>query len=108
MVYAATGQSPFGQDTVMAVIHRIINEPPDLGSMEEPLRGIVADCLAKEPAERPQTQALLMRLLGEEGLTPSSGGGGDPQTAIMGQGAAFAGTALADTVPPPTARTKPG
>ena len=26
----------------MAVIHRIINEPPDLGTMEEPLRGIVA------------------------------------------------------------------
>ena len=69
MVYAATGQSPFGQDTVMAVIHRIINEPPDLGAMEEPLRGIVADCLAKDPG-RPPTQALLMRLLGEEGLTP--------------------------------------
>jgi predicted Ser/Thr protein kinase len=96
MVYAATGQSPFGQDTVMAVIHRIMNEPPDLGSIEEPLRGIVSDCLAKEPAERPPTQALLMRLLGEEGLTPAGpGAGGDPQTAIMGQGAAFAGTAAA-------------
>jgi eukaryotic-like serine/threonine-protein kinase len=93
IVYAATGQAPFGQDTVMAVIHRIINESPDLGSMEEPLRGIVADCLAKDPAARPQTQALLMRLLGEEGLTPSTPGSGDPQTAIMDQGAAFAGTA---------------
>src|SRR4051812_15914387 len=96
MVYAATGQSPFGQDTVMAGIHRIMNEPPDLGSIEEPLRGIVADCLAKEPTERPPTQALLMRLLGEEGLTPAGPGvGADPQTAIMGQGAAFAGTAAA-------------
>ena len=100
MVYAATGQAPFGQDTVMAVIHRIINEPPDLGSMEEPLRGIVADCLSKDPAQRPPTQALLMRLLGEEGLTPSPAGPGDAQTAIMGQGAAFAGTAVADAITP--------
>jgi eukaryotic-like serine/threonine-protein kinase len=100
MVYAATGQSPFGQDTVMAVIHRIINEPPDLGSMEEPLRGIVAACLAKEPADRPQTQALLMRLLGEEGLTPTAPMTGERQTAIMGQGAAFAGAAAAAGLPP--------
>jgi serine/threonine protein kinase len=108
MVYAATGQSPFGQDTVMAVIHRIMNEPPELGSIEEPLRGIVSDCLAKDPADRPQTQALLMRLLGEEGLTPAGpGAGADPQTAIMGQGAAFAGTAAAGAAGaavPPTAR----
>ncbi|MGH3379957.1 MAG: serine/threonine protein kinase, partial [Actinoallomurus sp.] len=101
MVYAATGQAPFGQDTVMAVIHRIMNEPPDLGAMEEPLRGIVAACLAKEPADRPQTQALLMRLLGEEGLTPTA-----PGTAIMDQGAAFAGRpAYADT--PPTEAMRP-
>jgi len=105
MVYAATGQAPFGQDTVMAVIHRIMNEPPDLGAMEEPLRGIVAACLAKEPADRPQTQALLMRLLGEEGLTPTTPSA-DPGTAIMGQGAAFAGRpASADT--PPTEAMRP-
>jgi predicted Ser/Thr protein kinase len=108
MVYAATGQAPFGQDTVMAVIHRIVNEPPDLGVMEEPLRGIVADCLAKDPAERPQTQTLLMRLLGEEGLTPATPAGAVPETAIMGQGAAFAGTApQAGMLPPaPTGPTK--
>jgi predicted Ser/Thr protein kinase len=100
MVYAATGKAPFGQDTVMAVIHRIINEPPDLGTMEEPLRGIVAGCLVKEPAGRPQTQELLMRLLGEEGLSPTGPATADPQTAIMGQGAAFADTATAPAVPP--------
>jgi eukaryotic-like serine/threonine-protein kinase len=91
MVYAATGKSPFGQDTVMAVVHRIMNEPPDLGDMEEPLRGIVADCLAKDPAQRPGTQALLMRLLGKEGATPAGAGAviADPATEMM-----------ADTVPP--------
>jgi serine/threonine protein kinase len=99
MVFAATGQAPFGQDTVMAVIHRIMNEPPDLGSMEEPLRGIVAGCLAKDPVARPQTQGLLMRLLGEEGLTPSAPAA-DPQTAIMDQGAAFARASAAADLPP--------
>jgi serine/threonine protein kinase len=107
MVYAATGQAPFGQDTVMAVIHRIMNEPPDLGSMEEPLRGIVADCLAKKPSDRPQTQALLMRLLGEEGLAPTAPAA-DPQTAIMGQGAAFAGAPAAADQPPTQAMRPTG
>jgi eukaryotic-like serine/threonine-protein kinase len=111
MVYAATGQAPFGQDTVMAVIHRIMNESPDLGTMEEPLRGIVAACLEKEPANRPQTQALLMRLLGEEGLTPTTPSA-DPGTEIMDQGAAFAGSPAAGAVPPtramrPTGATSP-
>ena len=112
MVYAATGQAPFGQDTVMAVIHRIMNEPPDLGAMEEPLRGIVAACLAKAPEDRPQTQALLMRLLGEEGLTPTTPVA-DPGTAIMDQGAAFAGRPAAADIPPtqamrPAGATPPG
>jgi serine/threonine protein kinase len=107
MVYAATGQSPFGQDTVMAVIHRIISEPPDLGSMEEPLRGIVADCLAKDPAARPGTQELLMRVLGKEGVTPAGPAATDPQTAMMGQGAALAGD-VPPTVPTAAATTAAG
>jgi eukaryotic-like serine/threonine-protein kinase len=105
MVFAATGSAPFGQDTVMAVVHRIMNEPPDLGEMEEPLRGIVADCLAKDPAARPHTQALLMRLLGEEGLTPSPAA--DQGTAIMDKGAAFAGAGAAEALAPTQAMGSP-
>ncbi|MEV5747614.1 protein kinase [Actinoallomurus sp. NPDC052308] len=100
MAYAATGTAPFGQDTVMAVINRILSEPPDLGGVHEPLRGIVADCLAKDPAVRPTAQQLLMRLLGEEGVTPAAPVvGGGPQTAILDQGAAFAETRAAGAVP---------
>jgi predicted Ser/Thr protein kinase len=99
MVYAATGTAPFGQDTVMAVINRILSEPPDLGEMHEPLRGIVADCLSKDPAVRPTAQQLLMRLLGEEGVTPAAPVVGGPQTAMLDQGAAFAETRAAPTAP---------
>ncbi|WP_308206837.1 serine/threonine-protein kinase [Actinoallomurus rhizosphaericola] len=106
MVYAATGSAPFGQDTVMAVINRILSEPPDLGGVQEPLRGIVADCLAKDPAVRPNAQQLLMRLLGEEGVTPAAPmAGAGPQTAILDQGAAFAETRAAGV--PPTAPVTP-
>ncbi|GAA0356936.1 protein kinase [Actinoallomurus spadix] len=106
MVYAATGIAPFGQDTVMAVINRILSEPPDLGGVQDPLRAIVADCLAKDPAARPTAQQLLMRLLGEEGVTPAApAAGAGPRTAILDQGAAFAETR--NTGVPPTAPVTP-
>ncbi|WP_345428085.1 serine/threonine-protein kinase [Actinoallomurus vinaceus] len=73
IVFAATGRSPFGQDSVMQVIRRIIHEPPDLADLAEPLRGIVADCLAKDPAARPGAQDVLLRLLGRR--TPQAPGG---------------------------------
>lgn len=72
ITFAATGGSPFGADTVMAVIHRILNETPSLDGIHEPLRGILADCLAKDPAARPAAQPLLLRLLGEENTQPRS------------------------------------
>lgn len=105
MVYAATGTAPFGQDTVMAVINRIISEEPDLGSLQEPLRGIVAGCLAKDPAARPAAQQLLMRLLGQEGVTPAAPGTGAAETAILGQGAAFAETRIGGGDPTAVAPT---
>jgi serine/threonine protein kinase len=66
MVYAATGRPPFGNDSILAVIQRTLNDEPDLGDIPEPLRGLVTECLAKEPAARPTARQLLMRLLGQE------------------------------------------
>ncbi|MGI5166772.1 serine/threonine-protein kinase [Spirillospora sp. CA-253888] len=66
MVFAATGASPFGHDTVPAVFNRILNHRPDLSRLPAGLREIVAACLAKDPAHRPTAQQLLLRLLGEE------------------------------------------
>ncbi|MFI0367267.1 serine/threonine protein kinase [Actinomadura sp. 1N219] len=66
LVFAATGEPPFGQDTIPAVINRILHEEPDLGELEGPLRELVLDCLEKEPAHRPGARQVLMRLLGHE------------------------------------------
>ncbi|XVQ12306.1 serine/threonine-protein kinase [Spirillospora sp. CA-255316] len=66
LVFAATGEPPFGQDTIPAVINRILHQEPHLGDLEGPLHGLVVDCLSKEPAGRPDARQLLMRLLGHE------------------------------------------
>ncbi|GAA2138797.1 serine/threonine-protein kinase [Actinomadura napierensis] len=66
LVFAATGEPPFGQDTIPAVINRILHEEPDLGDLSGPLRALVADCLEKDPARRPPARQVLMRLLGHE------------------------------------------
>ncbi|MEV7969916.1 protein kinase [Sphaerisporangium sp. NPDC088356] len=62
MVYAATGRAPFGQDSVPAVINRILNGVPDLSSLAGSLLGAVEACLDKTPARRPSARELLARL----------------------------------------------
>ena len=51
---AATGHNAFGEGNPDALFYRILNEPPDLEGCPGELRDIVARCLAKDPAERPQ------------------------------------------------------
>jgi serine/threonine protein kinase len=59
LAYAATGRGPFDSPTVPAIIHRIVTEPPDLGSLSGPLRSVISACLAKNPADRPTLHHLL-------------------------------------------------
>ncbi|WP_327090593.1 serine/threonine protein kinase [Nonomuraea sp. NBC_01738] len=64
IVFAATGSPPFGEDTLPAVINRILHNEPQLGDLAPPLRGVVLECLAKDPARRPSMREVLLRLLG--------------------------------------------
>ncbi|WP_067181405.1 serine/threonine-protein kinase [Microtetraspora niveoalba] len=64
IVFAATGRPPFGDDSVPAVINRVMSREPDLGDLAEPLRSVVADALCKDPALRPSILDVQMRLLG--------------------------------------------
>ncbi|GAA2112352.1 protein kinase domain-containing protein [Actinomadura alba] len=61
---AANGRPPFGNDTIPAVITRIVNDPPDLGRLTGRLREVISTCLEKDPDRRPTARHVLLALLG--------------------------------------------
>ncbi|MGH3292604.1 MAG: protein kinase domain-containing protein, partial [Trebonia sp.] len=61
LAYAATGHDPFQAPAIPGVITRILSGPPDLDPLSGELRGIIADCLAKDPSSRPSPGDLLAR-----------------------------------------------
>ncbi|GAA1646677.1 hypothetical protein GCM10009733_049720 [Nonomuraea maheshkhaliensis] len=63
MVYAATGRPPFGDDSVPAVLARVLYNPPNVPDFDNPLREVVIDCLHKDPACRPTLDQATRRLL---------------------------------------------
>ena len=64
LVFAATGTGPFGTATPVVLLRRVLTDAPDLGALDEPLRGIAAACLRRDPALRP-TPAQLVEQLAE-------------------------------------------
>ncbi|KAB8185079.1 DHA2 family efflux MFS transporter permease subunit [Microbispora catharanthi] len=81
IAHAATGATPFGQDSIPAVMHRILHADPDLGpltgALTGPLREILTACLAKDPARRPAARQILLSLLGA----------GHPADTLLAEGA---------------------
>ncbi|GAA4227268.1 V8-like Glu-specific endopeptidase [Streptosporangium album] len=76
MIYAATGQPPFGRD-FPALMYRILQADPDLSALPADLRPLVARCLAKDPADRPAAPEVLMALVGgdPDASAPEGAGG---------------------------------
>ena len=58
VAYASSGRLPFGSGQEAAVAYRVISEEADLHGVPPELAGIVASCLAKDPARRPPAAAL--------------------------------------------------
>ncbi|MFE9767880.1 serine/threonine-protein kinase [Streptomyces sp. NPDC005808] len=65
LVYAATGEPPFPGDSSASLLYKVVHEEPRLGSLEGELRDLAAQCLAKDPAERPAPGDLARRLAPE-------------------------------------------
>jgi ABC-type branched-subunit amino acid transport system substrate-binding protein len=96
MMFAATGDSPFGSDSIPAVMHRIMHLDPDLSVLPEPLRELVTGCLRKDPVQRPTAHAVLLRLLGGmEGPAAAPAGGRLEPALTHG-----ASAAVSDVTPP--------
>jgi len=62
IVYAAAGAPPFGSGNAASVLYRVVHDAPDLGALPPRLREIVAECLAKDPADRPAPGSLATRI----------------------------------------------
>jgi hypothetical protein len=71
MIFAATGHMAFSGDTVVAVMHRILNEEPDVSGVPPSLLPVIWQCLSKDPSQRPTARDLLLRLV-DPSLVPQS------------------------------------
>ncbi|MGX4653145.1 serine/threonine protein kinase [Micromonospora sp. SCSIO 07396] len=66
IAFAAGGQPPFGTGPVVAVMHRVLHDPPDLTGLTGPLATLIGQCLDKDHRVRPTAQEVLLRLLGRD------------------------------------------
>jgi hypothetical protein len=67
LCYAAIGAPPFGEGAGPDVLHRVVNDGPELGpvrAVDAGLAGVLASCLDKDPQARPSA-AQLAELAGE-------------------------------------------
>lgn len=58
LAFAATGKEPFGLGSAAAVLYRVVSGEPDISGVPEPLRGVIAACMAKVPGRRPDLPTL--------------------------------------------------
>ncbi|MFG2868512.1 protein kinase [Streptomyces sp. NPDC048338] len=75
----AAGGSPFGDGPSMARHYKIVHEEPDLTAVPDELRTLVAECLSKDPADRPAPGDFLRRLT----VRHPAGGGWLPDAATV-------------------------
>ncbi|WP_310741904.1 protein kinase domain-containing protein [Microbispora sp. H13382] len=71
IVFAASGSAPFGNQSLPAVINRILNAQPDIRDIEGRLRDVVASCLDKDPARRPSAQQVIDALIEQSAPEPA-------------------------------------
>lgn len=62
LVYALVGRGPFDIGPGDGVLYRVAFEDPYLHGVHPELRGLIAACLARHPADRPTTAAVLDEL----------------------------------------------
>jgi outer membrane protein assembly factor BamB len=103
--FAATGTRPFGSGNAAGLLYRIVHTEPDLEPLPARLRGLVAGCLAKDPARRPTLAELAASLMdaAQPGDSPSAFWPAPVARLIADHQARFAAGLLAGE--PPTGRT---
>lgn len=96
VLFAATGNPPFGADTSTAAMYRVLETTPDIpASIGQPLRDLLTGAVAKDPAYRPSMDQVTAAL-----RTGTTAGWAPPAPAARAR--------TASAVPPaPQPRTRP-
>lgn len=81
LVYAATGHSPFAAENAYLAAYNTVHGEPRLGELPQPLRSLVSRCLAKEPADRPTSGAVLDLLAALPAELPEGEAAGESSSA---------------------------
>ena len=76
LALAGTGRPPYGTGRPEAVLYRVVHAPPDLLGLAGPLAALVAASLAKDAAQRPSVDDIVLALeaLGSRELVSVSSG----------------------------------
>lgn len=65
VLFAATGVAPFAQDNSLAMMYSVIERMPSVpDTIDEPLRSLIVQALAKEPRQRPTAEEIVGVLQG--------------------------------------------
>ncbi len=67
VAYAGNGRHPYGSGDALTLAARLLNGPPDLGALPEPLLELAGRATDADPARRPAAQELLLALVGGTG-----------------------------------------
>jgi serine/threonine kinase PknH len=57
--FTLLGRVPFGEGNPAALMHRVLNAEPNLTGCTGPIRDLIAGCLAKDPAARPDPTQII-------------------------------------------------
>ncbi|NUR02978.1 MAG: serine/threonine protein kinase [Streptomyces sp.] len=93
LYFAATGRHPFEGESGYEVLVAVCERDADLAAVPEPVRSVIADCLRKDPAQRPTAAQLVTRLAGAaEGAQSQSGAPQPPPPSGRGKDGSRLGT----------------
>ena len=101
LAYATTGSAPFGDGTAASILYRIVRTEPDLSAAPAGLHQLIAACLKKNPADRPDPLQLIGMITALGPATAATLGSFWPESVARVIAAEQAAQTPAGLTPPP-------